>query len=577
MFTDISLDSAMEFDDYCHNHQPPIAFIRTEIRGLFGNAFCDFGPSFTVTDVDGKDPHTAIIASISNDFPALVTCIDDERLEFQDGDLVVFSEVEGMTELNDGKPRAVKNSRPYSFYLDEDTTSFGQYIKGGIATQVKQPKLLKFKTLRDSLTDPGDFLLSDFSKVDHPQLLHVAFQALDKFRKDFRHFPSPGCEEDALRLIAFARSINDDMGDGRLEELNEKILRHFASGSRASLNPMAAIFGGIVGQEVVKACSGKFHPLFQVSFNSSSLLSCSMVALTVLWFFPQFFYFDSVESLPTETLAAIDFLPANTRYDAQISVLGSTLQKKLEDAKVFVVGSGALGCEFLKNFALMGVSCSQHGKLVITDDDVIEKSNLSRQFLFRDWNIGQAKSTVAASMAAIINPSFNIEALQNRVSPESENVFNDAFWEGQDVVVNALDNINARLYVDQRCVYFQKPLLESGTLGALCNTQMVIPHLTENYGASRDPPEKQAPMCTVHSFPHNIDHCLTWARSEFEGLLEKMPNEVNKFLSNPADYMSNMKKAGDAQARDLLERVVECLDGERCETFQDCVTWARLK
>lgn len=244
---------------------------------------------------------------------------------------------------------------------------------------------------------------------------------------------------------------------------------------------------------------------------------------------------------------------------------------------MFIVGSGALGCEFLKNLALMGVSCSRRGKLVITDDDVIEKSNLSRQFLFRDWNIGQAKSTVAASVASAINPSLHIEALQNRASPETENVFDDSFWEGLDVVINALDNINARMYVDQRCVYFQKPLLESGTLGALCNTQMVIPHLTENYGASRDPPEKQAPMCTVHSFPHNIDHCLTWARSEFEGMLEKMPTEVNNFLSDPAGYTSSMKTAGDAQARDLLERVVECLDGGRCETFQDCITWARLK
>lgn len=53
-----------------------------------------------------------------------------------------------------------------------------------------------------------------------------------------------------------------------------------------------------------------------------------------------------------------------------------------------------------------------------------------------------------------------------------------------DVVVNALDNVNARLYVDGRCVYFQKPLLESGTLGTKCNTQMVIPNLTENYGAT---------------------------------------------------------------------------------------------
>ena len=54
--------------------------------------------------------------------------------------------------------------------------------------------------------------------------------------------------------------------------------------------------------------------------------------------------------------------------------------------------------------------------------------------------------------------------------------------EGLDCIVNALDNVNARLYVDSRCVYFCKPLLESGTLGPKCNTQVVIPRLTENYG-----------------------------------------------------------------------------------------------
>lgn len=284
-----------------------------------------------------------------------------------------------------------------------------------------------------------------------------------------------------------------------------------------------------------------------------------------------------MESLPTEPLDPSDLKPLNTRYDAQISVFGHKFQKKLEDANVFLVGSGALGCEFLKNLALMGVSCNKQGKLTVTDDDVIEKSNLSRQFLFRDWNIGQAKSTVAATAAASINSQLQVEALQNRVGPETENVFDDTFWENLSVVINALDNINARLYVDQRCLYFQKPLLESGTLGAKCNTQMVIPHLTENYGASRDPPEKQAPMCTLHSFPHNIDHCLTWARSEFEGLLEKIPAEVNAYLSNPSEYTSAQTNAGDAQARDNLERVLECLDLESCETFEDCIAWARLK
>ncbi|CAH9073316.1 unnamed protein product [Cuscuta europaea] len=456
-----------------------------------------------------------------------------------------------MTELNDGKPRKILSSRPYSFTLDEDSTNFGAYERGGIVTQVKQPKVLNFKPLREALKDPGDFLLSDFSKFDRPPLLHLAFQALDQFRSDFDRFPIAGSEDDAVKLISIAKGINESAGDSKVENVDTKLLRSFSFGARAILNPMAAMFGGIVGQEVVKACSGKFHPLFQ------------------------FFYFDSVESLPTETLEAIDFMPLNSRYDAQISVFGKKIQKKLEEATVFVVGSGALGCEFLKNLALMGISCSSQGKLTVTDDDVIEKSNLSRQFLFRDWNIGQAKSTVAAVAATSINSKFNIEALQNRVGPETENVFDDTFWENLSVVVNALDNVNARLYVDQRCLYFQKPLLESGTLGAKCNTQMVIPHLTENYGASRDPPERQAPMCTVHSFPHNIDHCLTWARSEFEGLLEKTPAEANAYLTNPSEYTSAQTKSGDAQARDNLERVLECLDKERCKTFENCISWAR--
>ena len=264
VFTDISIEKAVEFDDYCHSHQPPIAFIKSEVRGLFGSVFCDFGPEFTVLDVDGEEPHTGIVASISNDNPALVSCVDDERLEFQDGDLVIFSEVHGMTELNDGKPRKIKSARPYSFTLEEDTTSYGTYIRGGIVTQVKPPKVLKFKTLKEAIKEPGEFLMSDFSKFDRPPLLHLAFQALDKFRTELLRFPIAGSADDAQKLIDFAISINESLGESKLEEIDKKLLQHFASGSRAVLNPMAAMFGGIVGQEVVKACSGKFHPLYQV-------------------------------------------------------------------------------------------------------------------------------------------------------------------------------------------------------------------------------------------------------------------------------------------------------------------------
>lgn len=265
VFTDISLDKAFEFDDYCHSHQPPISFIKTEVRGLFGSVFCDFGPEFSAHDFDGEDPQTGIIASISNNNPATVYCIDDERLYFQEDDLVVFSEVQGMKELNDGKPRKIIRSRPYSFCIEEDTSNYGLYTKGGIATQVKEQEIIQFKSLRDSIREPGNFPLSDCLKFLRPALLHFAFLALDKFRKEFGRFPAVGCGQDAQRIVEFTAAFNEATIDYKIDgKLDEKLLRLFASGSRAVLNPMAAIFGGIVGQEVVKACSGKFHPLYQV-------------------------------------------------------------------------------------------------------------------------------------------------------------------------------------------------------------------------------------------------------------------------------------------------------------------------
>jgi ubiquitin-activating enzyme E1 len=62
--------------------------------------------------------------------------------------------------------------------------------------------------------------------------------------------------------------------------------------------------------------------------------------------------------------------------------------------------------------------------------------------------------------------------------------------------------------MDQRCVFFAKPLLESGTLGTKGNTQVIVPHLTESYGSSQDPPEKETPSCTVKNFPNAIQHTI---------------------------------------------------------------------
>lgn len=64
-----------------------------------------------------------------------------------------------------------------------------------------------------------------------------------------------------------------------------------------------------------------------------------------------------------------------------------------------MVGAGALGCELVKAFALMGIGCHEEGKVSVTDNDNIEVSNLNRQFLFRKPNVGHSKSEVACQIA----------------------------------------------------------------------------------------------------------------------------------------------------------------------------------
>lgn len=220
--------------------------------------------------------------------------------------------------------------------------------------------------------------------------------------------------------------------------------------SAHSVSPLSAFFGGIVAQEIVKF-TGKYMPL------------------------RQWLHYDIFETVDD---ASKDRAPRNSRYDSQAAIYGWDVQEKLNNVKTFMVGAGALGCEFVKAFALMGIGCSEQGKVSVTDNDNIEVSNLNRQFLFRKNNVGHSKSEVACQIAKEMNTNLNVKDYQTRVGADTEAVFDDKFWSGLDFVVNAVDNIHARLYVDGRCVWYKKPLLESGTLGTKANSQMIVPNLT---------------------------------------------------------------------------------------------------
>jgi len=151
----------------------------------------------------------------------------------------------------------------------------------------------------------------------------------------------------------------------------------------------------------------------------------------------QWLHYDIFESIPD---GVVDRTPMGGRYDDQIRIYGREVQEKLAKVKTFMVGAGALGCEYIKAFALMGIGCGE-GHVGVTDNDNIEVSNLNRQFLFRQANVGKAKSMTAATIAKQMNPSLNVKAYETRVGNDTEDVFHDDFWEELDFVVNAVDNI----------------------------------------------------------------------------------------------------------------------------------------
>ncbi|XP_029466459.1 ubiquitin-like modifier-activating enzyme 1 [Rhinatrema bivittatum] len=550
VLTSSSMEEQLRVGELCHNRG--IKFIMADTRGLFGQLFCDFGEDMVVTDTNGEQCLSAMISMITKDNPGVVTCLDEARHGFESGDFVTFTEIQGMNELNNGVPVEIKVLGPYTFSIC-DTTAFSDYIRGGIVSQVKMPKKISFKSLKASLAEP-EFLITDFAKFDHPAQLHVAFQGMHEFCKKYGRLPKPRNEADAGEMLILAKAVNEAAPPRvHQEELKEALVKKLAFMAAGDLAPVNAFIGGLAAQEAMKACSGKFMPIMQ-------------------WL-----YFDALECLPEENkdslLTEEKCSLRNCRYDGQIAVFGSDLQEKLGKQKYFLVGAGAIGCELLKNFAMIGLAAGEGGNVTVTDMDTIEKSNLNRQFLFRPWDVTKMKSETAAEAVKQMNPNIRITGHQNRVGPETEKIYDDEFFEGLDGVTNALDNVDARMYMDRRCVYYRTPLLESGTLGTKGNVQVVIPFLTESYSSSQDPPEKSIPICTLKNFPNAIEHTLQWARDEFEGLFKQPAENVNQYLSDPK-FMERTLKLPGSQPLEVIEAIYKSLVAERPTSWQGCVAWA---
>lgn len=170
-----------------------------------------------------------------------------------------------------------------------------------------------------------------------------------------------------------------------------------------------------------------------------------------------------VESLPSSSTASASVAG---RYSFARQILNPSVFQRVQSAKILVVGAGGIGCEVLKD-----IVCAGFGHITIIDLDTIDLSNLNRQFLFNRSHIKKSKSLVAASVAGPFNPHVEIHPYHGNIK---ESQFGYDFFKGFDVVLNALDNLDARRWVNKMCVATAVPLVESGTTGFLGQVQPIV-------------------------------------------------------------------------------------------------------
>ncbi|XP_009117402.1 SUMO-activating enzyme subunit 2 isoform X1 [Brassica rapa] len=216
-------------------------------------------------------------------------------------------------------------------------------------------------------------------------------------------------------------------------------------------------------------------------------------------------------------------------------------QSFIQGAKVLMVGAGGIGCELLKTLALSGFQ-----DIHIIDMDTIEVSNLNRQFLFRRSHVGQSKSKVARDAVLRFRPHINIRSYHANVkNPE----FDVDFFKQFDVVLNGLDNLDARRHVNRLCLAADVPLVESGTTGFLGQVTVHVKGKTECYECQTKPAPKTYPVCTITSTPTKFVHCIVWAK---DLLFAKLFGDKNQ--DNDLNVRANNAASSSKETEDVFER-----------------------
>jgi len=135
--------------------------------------------------------------------------------------------------------------------------------------------------------------------------------------------------------------------------------------------------------------------------------------------------------------------------------VGGVGQRKLKAASVAVVGAGGIGSAVVPALAGAGI-----GQLTIIDDDAVDRTNLQRQPIFRDDQIGQSKAELAEAFVRSLNPQVEVSGVQERLTANNA----EDLLDGHDLVIDGCDNFATRLVVGDTLTRLRTPLVSAAAV-----------------------------------------------------------------------------------------------------------------
>jgi adenylyltransferase/sulfurtransferase len=178
------------------------------------------------------------------------------------------------------------------------------------------------------------------------------------------------------------------------------------------------------------------------------------------------------------------------RYERQILLFGEEGQERLKEAEIFIAGAGGLGSPAATYLAVAGV-----GTLTLVDSDVVDRTNLNRQILHADRDIGEKKADSAREKLEEANPDIAVRAIVARIDEGNA----ARLVGGADGIVDCLDNYPARYILNRVALGKGIPLFHGAIRGMYGQATTIIPGKTPCLACifPRPPPEEVSPVVGV--------------------------------------------------------------------------------